>query len=38
VDLNAPGVKPGIAMPNFSAAGMTDADAQAIADYLETLK
>jgi hypothetical protein len=36
--LNAPGVKPGIVMPSFSAQGMTDAEAQSIVDYLETLK
>jgi mono/diheme cytochrome c family protein len=35
---NAPAVKAGIAMPNFSSVGMTEADAKAIADYLETLK
>jgi cytochrome c1 len=36
--LNAPGVKPGIAMPNFQAQGMTDAEAQTLVDYLDTLK
>jgi mono/diheme cytochrome c family protein len=35
---NAPAVKAGIAMPNFSSVGMTEADAKTIADYLETLK
>ena len=36
--LNAPSIKPGIAMPNFSGAGMTQDDANTIAAYLETLK
>ena len=35
---DAPAVKPGIIMPNFSQQGMTQADADQIAQYLETLK
>jgi mono/diheme cytochrome c family protein len=35
---NAPSIKPGIAMPNFSGAGMTQDEANTIAAYLETLK
>ncbi len=35
---NAPSVKPGTQMPNFSAAGMTEDDAAKIVEFLETLK
>ena len=35
---DAPAVKPGIVMPNFSGQGMTQDEAQKIAAYLETLK
>jgi mono/diheme cytochrome c family protein len=35
---NAPAVKPGIAMPNFSSLGMTQDEAKAIAEYLESHK
>ena len=35
---NAPSIKPGIAMPNFSGAGMTQDDATTIAKYLANLK
>lgn len=35
---NAPAVEPGVVMPNFSAQGMTQDQAKAIATYLETLK
>lgn len=35
---DAPGVKPGIVMPNFSGQGMTQDEAKKIAAYLETLK
>jgi len=35
---NAPSVEPGVIMPNFSAQGMTQDQAKAIAQYLETLK
>ncbi len=35
---NAPAVKPGITMPNFSSLNMTQEEANTIAAYLETLK
>lgn len=35
---NAPAVKPGVIMPNFSAQGMTQDELTQIVDYLETLK
>jgi hypothetical protein len=35
---NAPAVKPGIVMPNFSSLGMNQAEAKMLADYLETQK
>jgi cytochrome c len=36
--LDAPAIKPGIAMPNFSTLGMSPDEAATIAAYLETLK
>jgi cytochrome c len=36
--LDAPAIKPGIAMPNFSSLKMTQDEADKIAAYLETLK
>jgi mono/diheme cytochrome c family protein len=35
---NAPAIKPGISMPNFSSLSMTQDEADKIAAYLETLK
>ncbi|HLH75138.1 MAG TPA: c-type cytochrome [Chloroflexota bacterium] len=35
---DAPAVKPGVIMPNFSQQGMSQDDAKQIAQYLETLK